>query len=205
MTEIFDGLSVAGDPVAAEDHVIHLLTSLLDSFNILMTANQEVPKMEVVTECLLHEERKLKEQADIGGSSDKALMVEQQPRRKGPQCHHWQVLHNCYEFAKDKRSDSQRANTVEVKRGDGSSLDSESAGMLVCHALSVSAKDCSDSWIVDSGATCRMCNNLVLLNFVASRSPFKSHWVMVIHWKLLVMELLHWEWSCQMERQRCVN
>lgn len=31
--------------------------------------------------------------------------------------------------------------------------------MLVCHALSVSAKSCSDSWIVDSGTTCHMCNN----------------------------------------------
>ena len=51
MTEIFDGLSVAGDPVADEDHVIHLLASLPESFNMLMTAleaNPAVPKMEVV-------------------------------------------------------------------------------------------------------------------------------------------------------------
>ena len=169
MTEIFDCLSVAGDPVSDKDRVVHLLASLPDSFNMLVTAleaNPEVPKMEVVTECLLHEERKLKEQADAGDSrSDKALMVERQPRRKGPQCHHFgkfgHIKRNCYDLVKAKKSGSQKANKVEVKRRDSSSSDSESAGMLVCHALSVSAKNHSDSWIVDSGATCHMCNNVV--------------------------------------------
>ena len=63
MTEIFDGLSVAGDAVSEEDRVVHLLAGLPDSYNMLVTAleaNAEVPKMEVVTERLLHEERKLK-------------------------------------------------------------------------------------------------------------------------------------------------
>ena len=61
MTEIFDGLSVVGDPVLDEDRVVHLLASLPDSYNMLVTAleaNAEVPQMEVVTERLLHEERK---------------------------------------------------------------------------------------------------------------------------------------------------
>ena len=61
MTEIFDGLSVVGDPVSDEDRVVHLLTSLPDSYNMLVTAleaNTDVPEMEVVTERLLHEERK---------------------------------------------------------------------------------------------------------------------------------------------------
>ena len=63
MTEIFDGLSVAGDPVSDKDRVVHLLASLPESFNMLVTAleaNPEVPKMEVVTEHLLHEEWKQK-------------------------------------------------------------------------------------------------------------------------------------------------
>lgn len=38
----------------------------------------------------------------------------------------------------------------------------------MCHALSVSAKGGSDSWIVDSGASCHMCNNVML--FVELRS-----------------------------------
>ena len=51
MTEIFEELSVIDDPVS-------------DSFNVLVTAleanSESVPKMEIITERLLHEEQKLK-------------------------------------------------------------------------------------------------------------------------------------------------
>jgi hypothetical protein len=43
---------------------VHLPASLPDTYDVLVTvleANKDVPKMEVVTERLLHEERKLKE------------------------------------------------------------------------------------------------------------------------------------------------
>ena len=61
MTEIFDSLAAIGNPVNEEDRVVHLLVSLPESFNMLVTAieaNPEVPKVETVTERLLHEERK---------------------------------------------------------------------------------------------------------------------------------------------------
>ena len=64
MTEIFDGLSVVGDPISDKDRVVHLLASLPESHNVLVTvleANEAVPRTEVVTERLLHEERKLTE------------------------------------------------------------------------------------------------------------------------------------------------
>ena len=65
MTEIFEELSVIDDPVSDDDRVVHLLASLPDSFDMLVTtleANSEtVPRMEIVTERLLHEELKLKE------------------------------------------------------------------------------------------------------------------------------------------------
>ena len=47
MIEIFDALSVIGDSMSEEDRVVHLLASLPDSFNMLVTAleaNPEVPK-----------------------------------------------------------------------------------------------------------------------------------------------------------------
>lgn len=48
MTEVFDSLAVIGDPVDEEDRVVHLLASLSESFNMLVThafeANPEVPK-----------------------------------------------------------------------------------------------------------------------------------------------------------------
>ena len=64
VTETFDGLSVIGDPISDEDCVVHLLATFPESYNVLVTAlqgNEAVPRMEVVTERLLHEERKLKE------------------------------------------------------------------------------------------------------------------------------------------------
>jgi len=57
MTELFNALAACN-----EDRVVHLLVSLPDSFSVLVTAFEaslEVPKMEVATERLLHEERKL--------------------------------------------------------------------------------------------------------------------------------------------------
>ncbi len=38
MTEIFEALAVIGDAVSEEDRVVHLLASLSESFNVLVTA-----------------------------------------------------------------------------------------------------------------------------------------------------------------------
>ena len=50
MTELFDALAVMDSPVSDEDKVVHLLASLPDSFNMLVTAleanSESVPKME---------------------------------------------------------------------------------------------------------------------------------------------------------------
>ena len=42
MTEIFGELSVVGDEISDEDRVVHLLASLPDSYNVLVT-NTTVP------------------------------------------------------------------------------------------------------------------------------------------------------------------
>ena len=46
MRELFDALSVAGKTVSKEDRVVYLLTSLPESYTVLVTApeaNKEVP------------------------------------------------------------------------------------------------------------------------------------------------------------------
>ena len=61
MIELFDALFVAGETVKEEDRVVYLLASLPESYNVLVTAlevNEDVPKLEVVTERILHQERK---------------------------------------------------------------------------------------------------------------------------------------------------
>ena len=55
MIEIFDTLAAAGDPVKEEGRGVHLLESLPDPYNMLVTALAEVPKMDIVTERLLHQ------------------------------------------------------------------------------------------------------------------------------------------------------
>ena len=65
MTEIFRELAVVAEPVSEEDQVVHLLASLPDSYDVLVTAMESgaetVPPLETVTEKLLREEQKLRE------------------------------------------------------------------------------------------------------------------------------------------------
>eukprot|EP00794_Sanderia_malayensis_P001906 gene1906-2164_t len=72
MTEVFEELSIVGDPIEEEDPVVHLLASLPPSFDALVTApeaSEDVPKMEMVTERLLREEMKQKEKGACGGTA----------------------------------------------------------------------------------------------------------------------------------------
>ena len=67
MTEVLDELSIVDEPVQEEDRVVYLLASLPDSYSMLVTAleaNADVPKLEVVTEHLLHGEKKQKNRSN---------------------------------------------------------------------------------------------------------------------------------------------
>ena len=58
MTELFSALAEIDSPLSDEDNVTYLIASLPESFGVLVTAvkaSSEVPKMDVVTERLLHE------------------------------------------------------------------------------------------------------------------------------------------------------
>ncbi len=177
MIETFDALSVVGDTIEEEDCMVHLLASLPDSFNMLVTAFkacEDVPKMEVITERLLHEERKLRERDAEKPSSDaKALTGKQISKGKGPKCYYCgrfgHIKRNCRDFndfvqSKDvyretkKVSYKHKANKAGVKKLSSSS-DSESVGLIVSHALAISSEKGLNSWIVDSGATCHICND----------------------------------------------
>ena len=75
MTETFDELSVIGYSLNEEDRVVHLLASLSESYDMLVTAleaSQDVPKWALVTERLLYEENKMREK-QTGGAKSKAM------------------------------------------------------------------------------------------------------------------------------------
>ena len=56
MSEIFEGLAVIGDTVSEEDRVVHLLASLPELYNVLVTAleaqSEQIPKWGLITERL---------------------------------------------------------------------------------------------------------------------------------------------------------
>lgn len=185
MIETFDALSIIGDPIDEDDRVVYLLASLPESFNMIVTALEasvDVPKMETVTERLLHEERKMKQRdADANGDA-KAMTSKQKFKGKGPKCHHCgkfgHIKRNCRNLLRSEQNDEkqsqkgskQKSNKAEVKRKN----DNECVGLVVSQALSVKSGEKMNSWIVDSGATCHMCNNRKMFIEFESSQPIQE-------------------------------
>lgn len=115
MTKLFDELSVVGDNIYIENHVIYLLAGLPESYEMpinAMEANTEASEMETVVKHLLHEERKRKDKvkhSQFREGKDGALL----PRHKGrgPRCHFCNMFghiqRNCCERKHKSAPDSQ--------------------------------------------------------------------------------------------------
>ena len=91
MTELFIELVIVGNAIEEKDRVVYLLASLPDSFSTLVTAleaNKDFLKIEVVTEKLLHAEKKQKEKSSPSSSGNKAMMTRRHFKGKVPQCYH---------------------------------------------------------------------------------------------------------------------
>lgn len=168
MTELFNELSVIGAPMEEEDKVVTLLASLPDSFNMLVTAleaNAAVPSMEVVTERLIHEDRKANERET---ASSEKLFLGKKSKKKGLQCHgggkFGHIRRYCKELDKNKHTkeskpEKHKANSLQ----DNMESDSESLE-LVTQTLTADVGDNNgETSIVDFGATCHMCNNQELM------------------------------------------
>lgn len=158
LTEIFHELAVVGSPVEEEDRVVHLLASLPQSFNVLVTAleaNPEVPPWETVTERLLNEERK-RVGVDLPKDDEKGLasMIQKKPVacfKCGREGH---IKKNCRVKSQGKpRSSDQRFRRTNPKVEEGDFG-------LPAHVSTNTWVNRSEQWIVDSGATCHMCNNV---------------------------------------------
>ena len=175
MTEVFDELATIGDPLDDEDRVIHLLASLPKSYDMLVTALEalpEVPEIEVVTERLLHEERK---QKDTDSKVEvKAMTSIHRYNGKGPKCHHCgkygHMKRECRELLRDSgRIQSQFKKEWPTKQKAYAVKEElrysqkDDEGMIGLVAEQVLATKNISNWIVDSGATCHMCNDKSLL------------------------------------------
>ena len=169
MIEIFEELAVVGDPLAEEDQVVYLLASLPESYSMLVTAleaNAEVPKMETVTERLVHEERKQKGREGSGdGNHSKALMAN--GSGGGVKCFRCgkfgHIKRYCPErkpkyFDRRSKDGRHKANKADVGKQRGAhNSDSEFDAFVVSHALQASRS--AGNWIIDSGASCHMCGD----------------------------------------------
>ena len=168
MTEVFQSLAEMDSPLTEEDKVVYLLASLPDSFSVLVTAleaSPDVPTMDVVTERLLHLERKMNERSG-GGMDEKALAVKSKNAKKRATCHHCGKLghykRDCWKLAADRRTKSQKESKHEaslVAEQVDSAGDDEV--LMVGHAMVTGP---SGSWIVDSGATSHMCTGRELFS-----------------------------------------
>ena len=156
MTEIFDELAIIAEPISDEDKVVYLLAGLPESYDVLVTAlengSDTVPALESVTEHLLREEQKLKDQEEA--NDRKKLLVAK--GKKTFTCHYCRkpghFKKDCRKFAQTQSSGKHKNPAPESRKEHQSSQDP----MLTSKAFV--ARSRSD-WIVDSGATSHMCNN----------------------------------------------
>ncbi len=153
MIELFNELSLVGDKIN-EDRVVYLLASLPDLFNTLviaLEANEEVPKMNVVTERLLYTERKQKDRTSDVSRDDKILAT----KSRGPKCFHCKkfghIQRNCPDRTKTERRGAETRSRSRFKKDE----------ILV---TTLKAKVHTHDWIVDSGGTSHICNSKELFD-----------------------------------------
>ena len=159
MSEIFEGLAIIGDAVSEEDRVVHLLASLPESYNVLVTVleaqSENIPKWELVIERLLHQESKIKEKVTTPlEDGHKALIAGQNKGFRKPfTCHYCHkpghFKKDCRKYLAAQKKQASVAEKKEIPCSDGDVF-------VTIHALAAIS---SGTWIVDSGATCHVCND----------------------------------------------
>ena len=178
---IFDGLSIIGDPLDEENQVIHLLASLPESYDMLVAAleaSPEVPQLEIVTERLLHKETKQIDKESCTAEV-KAMTSKHQTFRKGPKCHHCDklqyikresrmLLKSCGENQGNKTTSDSNERPLKKQRVCAAEEDTDKESRKIVGLVTehVSSANKRSNWVVDSGGTCRMCNNEELFDYI---------------------------------------
>ena len=186
MTEVFNDLTIIGAPLDDEDKVVHLLASLPESYDTLVTAleaNEKVPTMEVVIDRLTYEERKVKERESSSGAKGLYHRTDYSQQKRGRQsirCHYCKRLGHMQRDCRDKLEAERRKGDAVVSVGNkkpgGAHMKSKShkngasVGLIATHALLANGQDNSEKWILDSGATCHICCNQQLFDELEVKS-----------------------------------
>ncbi len=166
MNTPFTALAVLGDPVTVEDRVYQTL-SIIMLVTALEAQSESVPKWELVTERLLHEESKLRVKAPT--RTEGTASSQRYPRRlKSFKCHFCDLSSrfkkDCRKFLATQSRKKQAASLVETN--------SDNDGEALVTTLALNAATTKGAWIVDSGATTHMCNDeLLFTNLKQPQTP----------------------------------
>ena len=183
MSEIFQELAVIGEPVPESKRVSHLLASLPESYDTLVTAlqgqSEEALKWDVVTERLLQEEQRKKDRHTPSVADDKKGFLTSRPRSDRPPARSQSVRpassmpdseKTCF-YCKNKghfKRDCRKLARALKRRSEGqrgcaattSDTELEDPGMYLAGLpLAMTTSAGTESWIIDSGATSHMCND----------------------------------------------
>ena len=167
MTEIFDELNVIGYPVEEEDRVVQMLASLPESYGMIKTAfeaSPEVPKLAVLTERLINEERKIKEKRKPGReNSHDALFVGASNQKRCFYCgKSGHIKRFCEEWLKKCENENKENNLPVVANmcfRSKSHVDSESSDDECIALVSEVSEEIKKKWTLDSAASRHMCND----------------------------------------------
>ena len=125
----------------------------------LKTNSETIPKMDVIMERLLHEEQKLKEKGSVPvmDVDRKTLTAGRRLKRRLITCHFCckpgHIKRECRKLAQLQAAKGAGKKAETFKQAVNSVSDD---ALVIGHALATTSKDI---WIVDSGATCHMCND----------------------------------------------
>ena len=151
--------------------MVYLLASLPDLYNVLVTAleaNEDLPKLEVVTERILHQERKFQDRSEASSTRESAMTSRESSRGKPKViCYHCgkrgHIKKNCRDLKAEKESHKEKKGTSQKAAASVAREDSDSEDSVLIsiedRALYTTSSHEQSAWIVDSGATTHMCHD----------------------------------------------
>uniref|UniRef100_A0A1X7UD16 CCHC-type domain-containing protein n=1 Tax=Amphimedon queenslandica TaxID=400682 RepID=A0A1X7UD16_AMPQE len=167
MTETFNELSVMGVVMDNEDRAVQLLASLPESYSTIVMAQEANKKVPIVTERLLHEERKLNEHDS--SSNDGAFSMR---HKKSIRCHHCQKLghyqRNCPERGHGRNKQKSYEPRHEHKPVAKAKGPDERAGKHAAHSTQTRHSS-------DSESECDMVGLMVQPHISNNRSLFVEY------------------------------
>ena len=117
IAEVFNSLSIVGDPKSDEDRIMYLLACLPESYSMFVTAleiHTEVPQIELVTARLLHEGNNVKRREEAITCNEKVMAAGHRYRERG------QKWYNCGKFGHTKRNCRSNFDPVSSETDQGS-------------------------------------------------------------------------------------